>query len=212
MPGNLHSTATAEGLRRHRKLFGAASLGGKRRGSPPQGEGAVRAVNQIGGDLRSRRNDGALSPRAVGPTPAAVKLNEDEEATDNPTTARRAWAFSRCIPELESIRSVFWTRWNSHPNSDIDVYQMLMDCRPDFLRPHVITIGRQGQPEAMLVGRIVQQSVEFKFGYKTILNPNVRVLNIVQGGLWGTSLATTANSLLEKFGSLCAAAKQTWRP
>ena len=155
-------------------------------GSPACGEEPVSPTDATEADARRGQ-----SGRMFLPNWAAVKLvvgatlNEKEGVTDNrQAAAHLSVSVLRSLPELESVRSV-WTQWNGHPNSDIDVYRMLMDCRADFLRPHVISVGRQGQPEAMLIGRIVRQSVEFKIGYRTILQPNLRVLNIVHGGMLG---------------------------
>jgi hypothetical protein len=144
----------------------------------------------------------AFLPNPASSRAAALKLNEGEEAAHASATGALRVQVLRSVPELESIRDA-WTRWNCHPNSDIDVYRMLMDCKPDFLRPHVITVGKHGMREALLVGRIVRQRVEFKIGYKTILSPNVRALNIIQGGTLGNFTLENSKLLLQEvFDSL----------
>src|ERR1700674_2927239 len=90
----------------------------------------------------------------------------------------------RSLSEVEQIRSV-WTHWNGHPNSDIDLYLLLMQSRPEIVCPHIIVLYREGRPEAMLIGRILRQQVEFKVGYQTVLKPKASVLNFVWGGTLG---------------------------
>jgi len=90
----------------------------------------------------------------------------------------------RSVAELEEVRPA-WQSWCWHPNADMDLYLLLMDCKPELLRPHIMVLYRDGRPEAMLIGRVVNQRLEFKIGYKTFLKPNVRVLNIVHGGTLG---------------------------
>src|ERR1700691_1537667 len=144
----------------------------------------------------------AFLPNSASSRAATLNLNEEEEAAHASATGALRVQVLRSVPELESIRDA-WTRWNCHPNSDIDVYRMLMDCKPDFLRPHVITVGKDGMREALLVGRIVRQRVEFKIGYKTILSPNVRALNIIQGGTLGNFTLENSKLLLQEvFDSL----------
>lgn len=90
----------------------------------------------------------------------------------------------RSVPELEEVRNI-WTAWNHHPNSDIDLYLLLLETRPEILRPHIVVLYRGGAPVAMLIGRIVNQRMELKIGYKTILKPKVKLLSFVTGGTLG---------------------------
>lgn len=90
----------------------------------------------------------------------------------------------RSISEVAEIRSV-WTLWNSHPNSDIDFYLLLAQCRPEIIRPHIIVLYREGRPQAMLIGRILKQQVEFKVGYQTVLKPKACLLSFIWGGTMG---------------------------
>ena len=168
-------------------------------GLPPCGEEPVRTADDIAVDARSAGPGAAVFPGAVaGQMAAVVPLKEREAVTDKQqATAYPSVTVLRSLPELESIRGA-WTRWNSHPNSDIDVYRMLMDCRPDFLRPHVITVRSQGRPDAMLVGRIVEQRVEFKIGYRTIFQPNLRVLNVIHGGTLGSVTGDNSKLLMRE--------------
>jgi hypothetical protein len=90
----------------------------------------------------------------------------------------------RSLSEVEEVRSV-WASWNYHPNSDIDLYFLLMQYRREIVRPHIIVLYRNARPEAMLIGRILKQRLNFKIGYQTVLKPKVRLLNFVWGGTLG---------------------------
>jgi hypothetical protein len=86
--------------------------------------------------------------------------------------------------ELEEIREV-WTSWQHHPNIDIDFYLTVNRLRPQILRPHVMVLYRDNHPDALLIGRIVNERIAFSIGYKTILKPKARILRIAYNGLLG---------------------------
>lgn len=89
----------------------------------------------------------------------------------------------RTLPELESIRDI-WTHWQSHPNSDIDFYLKVLGMRPGS-RPHVLVLYRDGHPEAMLIGRVGDEQVECRIGYKVLWRPRRRHLTFIYGGQLG---------------------------
>ncbi len=89
----------------------------------------------------------------------------------------------RTLPELEGIRAI----WESFPggrDSDPSVYLTVLRSRPQVLRPHVIVVYRNGQPDAMLVGRLEHIRLDFKVGYLHF-RPTAKVLYFVHGGLRG---------------------------
>lgn len=100
----------------------------------------------------------------------------------------------RSLPELEEIRAT-WEAWSWHPDSDIDLYLLLQSLRTEIIRPHVIVVYRGGRPDAMLIGRIDQRRLAFRIGYKAILRPNVRLLNIIPGGSLGNLSAENSELL-----------------
>jgi len=90
----------------------------------------------------------------------------------------------RTPSEIEEVREV-WKSWQYHPNSDIDFFLAVNRLRPQILRPHVMVLYRDNHPEAMLVGRIVNERIAFKAGYKTIFSVRARVLSFAYGGSLG---------------------------
>jgi CelD/BcsL family acetyltransferase involved in cellulose biosynthesis len=88
------------------------------------------------------------------------------------------------VSELEEVRTV-WTSWSCHPNADIDLYLLLMEHDAAILRPHVMVLYRDGKPDAMLVGRILDGAIDCKVGYKTVYKLRARLLNVIYQGLLG---------------------------
>jgi Acetyltransferase (GNAT) domain len=116
----------------------------------------------------------------MGSSPIADEI----VVTSEKASGQLAVRVVRSISELEEIRSI-WTLWNYHPNSDIDLYLLLMQYRHEIVRPHIIVLYRNARPEGMLIGRILSQRLKFKIGYQTVLKPKVRLLNFVWGGTLG---------------------------
>ena len=103
----------------------------------------------------------------------------------------------RTPSEIEEIREV-WKSWQYHPNADIDFFLTVNRVRPQILRPHVMVLYRDNRPEAMLVGRIVNERIAFKIGYKTILKPRARMLRIASNGLLGNLSRANSEVLVKK--------------
>lgn len=103
----------------------------------------------------------------------------------------------RTSRELEEIRNI-WTSWQYHPNSDMDFYLTVNRLRPQILRPHVMVLYRDNHPDAMLIGRIVNERIEFNVGYKTIFRPEARLLTIAYGGLLGSLSCQNSEALVKE--------------
>lgn len=99
---------------------------------------------------------------------------------DNSPTVR----VFRTLVELEELREI-WTLWCDDPNADLDFYLVSAHCRPDFVRPHVMVVYREGNPDCILVGRLERRRLELKVGYATLFKPGVSQLFFLQGGLFG---------------------------
>lgn len=101
----------------------------------------------------------------------------------------------RTVEEIEQIRDV-WSAFQQHPNADIDFYLLVCRTRPEILRPHVIVLYREGRPEAMLVGRLVQGTIDLSIGYGKILKMPARLLAVVCGGLLGNMSSENGEALV----------------
>lgn len=109
-----------------------------------------------------------------------------EESAVTPCKADGAVAVRvfRSLSEVEKIRNV-WTLWNSHPNADIELYFLVEQLRSEIVRPHILVLYMDECPQAMLIGRILEDRMNVKAGYKTIVKPKARLLNFVWGGALG---------------------------
>src|SRR3990167_8117180 len=81
----------------------------------------------------------------------------------------------RSRAEIERFRED-WARWQTHPNSDIDFFLMILGLRPEIVRPNVLVVLRNGIPDALLAGRQEQVDVKFKIGYANLLTMKTRRL------------------------------------
>ncbi len=90
----------------------------------------------------------------------------------------------RSVEELEEIRNI-WSVMQWHPNTDRDFYLLIINIRPEIIRPHVLLITQDGHPISLVVGRIEEKRLNLKIGYLTVYRPKVRVLEILYGGFLG---------------------------
>ena len=88
------------------------------------------------------------------------------------------------IEELEVIRG-FWEKMQWHPDADMYFYLDFIDLHQGFVSPHVILLSRDGQPSALMIGRIQKVPLDWKIGYKIVYKTPVRSLGIPYGGILG---------------------------
>jgi Acetyltransferase (GNAT) domain len=93
---------------------------------------------------------------------------------------------ARDFAEVETLRDA-WSRWPGHRDSEIDFYLMILRSYPEVLRPHVIALYRNGQPEAILIGRLEEKKLAFRVGYLTLFRPKARCLDFIYDGLRGNA-------------------------
>lgn len=100
----------------------------------------------------------------------------------------------RDFAQIEKLRPV-WANWPCHRDSDIDVYLNLRRYRSK-VRPYVVLVLRDGNPDAMMVGQIECADLPFKTGYFKFFLKNVDVLTIESGGFMGNQTADNNELLL----------------
>lgn len=108
----------------------------------------------------------------------------------------------RSVAEVEQIRPA-WEKLQWHPNADINFFLTVIASRANVLRPHILLLEREGEPQAMLIGRLEQVPVECRLGYKVLFRPQVRALTVVHGGVLGDAAHPQAAALVDAlWGSL----------
>ena len=95
----------------------------------------------------------------------------------------------RDLEGIESIRSV-WEEMQCKepfpvPNADINRYIALIEAIDDGMLPHVILIKCNGNPVAMVIGRIESHRLNLRLGYKTLFASTLRCLSVAYGGIIG---------------------------
>lgn len=82
--------------------------------------------------------------------------------------------------ELDEIREA-WETLRGDRDSDRTVYLSILHSRPHVLRPHILVAYRDGQPQSMLVGRLIDEPLAFRIGYAPF-RMKARTLYFVYGG------------------------------
>ena len=95
----------------------------------------------------------------------------------------------RDLEGVESIRSI-WEEMQCKepfpvPNADINRYIALIEAIDDGALPHVILIKCNGNPVAMVIGRIESHRLNLRLGYKTLFASTLRCLSVAYGGIIG---------------------------
>jgi hypothetical protein len=102
----------------------------------------------------------------------------------------------RTLEEVEAIREI-WSSWRSHRDCDIDFCLEFVWASMEFIRPHVIVIYRDGQPDAMLVGRLEYAQKDWKLGYLRLPGIKVRQLTFAYRGLLGNASAENSREFIK---------------
>ncbi|HEX3987710.1 MAG TPA: GNAT family N-acetyltransferase [Acidobacteriaceae bacterium] len=101
------------------------------------------------------------------------------------TSAHTSVRILRGEAELEAIRPI-WENMKGDRDSDPTVFLSILRTRPHVLRPHVMVAYRDGEPQAMLVGRLIDEPLIFPIGYLK-LRMKARTLYFVYGGPRGSN-------------------------
>jgi hypothetical protein len=103
---------------------------------------------------------------------------------------------ARSVSEVEALRQP-WTKWPSHRDSDIDFYLMIIRSYPEVLRPHVMALYREGELQAIMVGRLEEKRLSFNVGYLRPFRPHARCLTFVYGAVHGNNSPESTQVLVE---------------
>jgi CelD/BcsL family acetyltransferase involved in cellulose biosynthesis len=108
---------------------------------------------------------------------------------------------ARTAEEIEGLRES-WSRLQpSMFLADPDHFLTFLRSRPTVIRPHVVLLERDGEPRALAVARIEDQRLPAKVGYKTVLNPKLRVLVVGNGGFVAPGGEVDARALLDELSA-----------
>ena len=96
---------------------------------------------------------------------------------------------AKSLEEVEAVREIWeqMQRSESVPvlNADIDRYLSVVKSMKEEVQPYVIVLYYDGNPKAMMIGRIERRRITCRVGYTTIFKPSLRCLTVVYGGILG---------------------------
>jgi CelD/BcsL family acetyltransferase involved in cellulose biosynthesis len=90
----------------------------------------------------------------------------------------------RSTSEFASIREAWLRLQGDQIYADPD-YLEASELDPAVVRPHVVVLERDGDPEAMLVARIEELRLRSRLGYRTVHAPRVRSITVRYAGILG---------------------------
>lgn len=97
-----------------------------------------------------------------------------------------------------------WETMKGDRDSDPTVFLSILHTRAHVLRPHVMVAYRNGEPQAMLVGRLIDEPLVFPIGYVK-LRMKARTLYFVYGGPRGSEAKEYSELFIREIGKSLAA-------
>jgi CelD/BcsL family acetyltransferase involved in cellulose biosynthesis len=108
---------------------------------------------------------------------------------------------ARSLDDVAALRPTWEDMLSREPNptlmADLDRYLTLIGARHHDVEPHVMAIERDGHAEVMVVARVERHKLPCRVGYLTLLNPSVRCLSIVHGGILGQPTGGLCEAVFE---------------
>lgn len=108
---------------------------------------------------------------------------------------------ARSLDEVAALRPVWEELLSREPHpmlmADLDRYMTLIGARGEDVQPHVMAIEQDGRAEAMVVARVERTRVPCRVGYLTLLNPSIRCLSVVHGGILGQPSGALCEAVFE---------------
>jgi CelD/BcsL family acetyltransferase involved in cellulose biosynthesis len=91
--------------------------------------------------------------------------------------------------EVQALREA-WAALPWHGlDAQLDFFLQVIRTREEVLRPHVVLLERDGAPWGMLLARVEDRHMAARIGYAKVLDPVVRTITVVDGGISGPPAA-----------------------
>jgi len=97
--------------------------------------------------------------------------------------------------ELEGLHS-FWASVQRYPAADYEFFNLIAQVRPNVVSPCVLALFRNGEPAALVTGRIELGKMPIRFGYANLGSIPVRQLVLIAGGYMGERTEANWRDLL----------------
>lgn len=113
------------------------------------------------------------------------------------------------LRDLEGVKAIrpIWEEMqhnepHPNPNSDIDRYLSILKSQKEQMQPYIILFRQKGKPVAIVVARLEKHQLKCKIGYKVVLNPSLRCLTVVYGGVLGNLNENTCAMVIKHLQSV----------
>lgn len=105
----------------------------------------------------------------------------------------------KALKTAEEIREhrALWN-WPGSRESDLDFFLYFAGARAEVVRPQVLVVYRDDTPEAMLIGKLEIKQIPIRVGWLSFRTARLRVLNIVYGGLRGSTARDCTEALVKE--------------
>lgn len=107
----------------------------------------------------------------------------------------------KTLEELEALRT-YWEEWQDHPNNDFDQFKMICRLRQEIESPCVAVMERNGQTQALLIGRLEKTQFAPSIGYLNPVRIPARVMTVLHQGALGQMDEEAALESIKYFWSL----------
>jgi len=109
---------------------------------------------------------------------------------------------ARTVEEVLALKET-WESFNPIPVASLQYFLAQLETNQQALSPYVMVLRSKHRVEGMLVARVEEKHLEFKFGYTVLLRPEVRSISLVDGGVLGEASAAHCQAYFaELLGSL----------
>lgn len=107
---------------------------------------------------------------------------------------------------VERLRD-FWQSLVWHPYTDIDYYLAELQADTSVVRPHILVLQEGGTPRTLVIGKVFDAGLRIQFGYRTLFNPNLRILSIQSRGILGDTPSDTCEAIMDALLAQLASGK-----
>jgi hypothetical protein len=102
----------------------------------------------------------------------------------------------RDVTSLEELRP-FWHCKRTWFAGSLDFFLSVVCASPEVVRPHVIALFREDQPQALLLGRLERRKIGVSFGYVRVPTPTLNILTFDDAG-WVSNISAADSEVFAR--------------
>jgi len=145
-------------------------------------------MTESGQSAASSKHDAVRIPnihqQQASEHPSLIQAGQEAEAFVNITVE-----IVTRLKEIETFRSIWQqmqdTEPSPKPNADFDRFTSVIEANKGEFKPYVMLFRQDDRPVIMVIARSEDRQFNLKLGYRTLLRPRLKCLNVVYGGILG---------------------------